>query len=119
MNEEYIGALFVDPTFQKKGIGSKLLNSLQTDRCKLQLKVFALSFANVLWQKLIAANGVNRISPFVMTEVFFSALAGYLLFGNVITLRMSMGMLFILIGISLASRKVPFAVFLQCVGCRK
>ncbi len=76
-------------------------------------QVFALSFANVLWQKLIAANGVNRISPFVMTEIFFSALAGYLLFGNVITLRMGMGMLLILTGISLASRKVPFAAFLQ------
>ncbi len=76
-------------------------------------QVFALSFANVLWQKLIAANGVNRISPFVMTEIFFSALAGYLLFGNVITLRMGIGMLLILTGISLASRKVPFAAFLQ------
>lgn len=78
-------------------------------------QVFALSFANVLWQKLIAANGVNRISPFVMTEIFFSALAGYLLFGNVITLRMGVGMLLILIGISLTSRKVFFTAFLQRV----
>ncbi len=41
VDEEYIGALFVDPAFQKKGIGSKLLNSLQAGRRKLRLKVFA------------------------------------------------------------------------------
>jgi len=69
----------------------------------LIFQVFILSSGNVLWQKLIAANGINRISPFVLTEIVFSGIAGFLLFGDTISLKMGAGMLITLCGVALAS----------------
>ena len=82
---------------QSLGLGFVLVMAFQ---------IFPLSLANVLWQKLIALNGVNKISPFVLLEIVFSVIAGFLLFGDGISLRIMLGIVLITSGVWFATQEV-------------
>lgn len=70
----------------------------------MAFQVFGLSLANVLWQKLIAWNSVNKISPFVLLEIVFSVMAGFVLFGDVLTWRIGAGIVLITSGVWFATQ---------------
>ena len=49
--DEYLGALFVRPEFQGKGVGSSLLNQAKTLRDTLHLKVFTKNIESIEFYK--------------------------------------------------------------------
>lgn len=66
-------------------------------------QILGLSFANVMWQKLISWNGVVKISPFSMLQIVFALISGMFLFNERITWQMSVGILLILGGVAATS----------------
>ena len=72
----------------------------------MAFQVVALAAANILWQKLIAFNTISQISPFVLLEIIFSLIAGYLLFNETISLRMFLGIIMITSGVWFATQNL-------------
>lgn len=64
-------------------------------------QVGVLSLSMIIWQRLIAAYGVSRISPFSILQIVFGILGGIALFGDVITLKMALGIAMVTSGLIL------------------
>ena len=58
-----------------------------------------LSLSMIIWQKLIASYGVSRISPFSILQIVFGILGGIVLFGDVITPKMGLGIAMVTSGL--------------------
>ena len=57
----------------------------------LAFEVVVLSLAMVLWQKLIAANGVSRIAPFCTLRIVFGIAAGVIVFNDPLSWQILLG----------------------------
>jgi O-acetylserine/cysteine efflux transporter len=68
-------------------------------------EVVVLSVAFVLWQKLIAANGINKISPFITLRIVFGIAAGVLIFHDALTWQIIAGSILVTIGVFLTMRE--------------
>lgn len=68
----------------------------------MAFQVFALSSAMILWQKLIARHGVNKIVPFSVLQVIFGILGGVILFNDTLTWNILAGSILISAGVLIA-----------------
>ena len=71
----------------------------------MAFEVIVLSIAMVLWQKLIAANGVNKIAPFSTLRIVFGIAAGILIFNDPLDWQIVMGSILVTIGVFLTMRE--------------
>lgn len=58
-----------------------------------------LSLSMIIWQRLIARYGVNRVSPFSILQIVFGILGGIVLFGDVITPKTALGIFMVTTGV--------------------
>lgn len=66
-------------------------------------QVFALSGAMILWQKMIARQGVNKITPYSVLQVVFGILGGVVFFNDSITWNVWAGSMLICTGVLIAT----------------
>ena len=71
----------------------------------MAFEVIMLSVAIVLWQKLIAVNGVNKIAPFSTLRIVFGLLAGVLMFDDDITWQIMLGSILVTWGVVLTMKE--------------
>lgn len=74
-------------------------------------EVVALSIAIVLWQKLIAVNGVNKIAPFSTLRIVFGIIAGVLIFNDPLNWQIILGSILVTLGVILTMRE--FSIILK------
>ena len=77
----------------------------------MAFEVVALSIAMVLWQKLIAVNGVNKIAPFSTLRIVFGIAAGVFLFNDPLNWQILLGSTLVTIGVILTMRE--FTIILK------
>ena len=70
-----------------------------------------LSVAIVLWQKLIAINGVNKIAPFSTLRIVFGIAAGVLMFNDPLSWQILLGSTLVTIGVILTMKE--FTIILK------
>lgn len=74
-------------------------------------QVGVLSLALIIWQRLIARYGVNKVSPFSILQIVFGILCGIFMFNDVITMRTMAGIVLIMGGVIMTAytkrRKLP------------
>lgn len=70
----------------------------------LAFEVVVLSLAMVLWQKLIAANGVSRIAPFCTLRIVFGIAAGVIVFNDPLSWQILLGAVLVTLGVFLTMR---------------
>ena len=66
-------------------------------------QVFALSGAMILWQKMIAQHGVNKIVPYSVLQVVFGIMGGVVFFSDILTYNVWVGSILICIGVLIAT----------------
>ncbi len=71
----------------------------------MAFEVIVLSIAMVLWQKLIAVNGVNKIAPFSTLRIIFGIAAGVLIFNDPLNWQILVGSGLVTIGVVLTMRE--------------
>ena len=74
-------------------------------------EVVALSIAIVLWQKLIAVNGVSKIAPFSTLRIVFGIIAGVLMFDDPLNWQILLGSTLVTIGVVLTMKE--FSIILK------
>lgn len=75
-------------------------------------EVFAMAAAMMLWQRLVAANGVNKMAPFTLLQVLFGILSGFLFFQEKITPPIIGGAVLTICGVGMTIlRADPFRRF--------
>lgn len=70
--------------------------------------LFQLVFTNlalVLWQQLVAQNGVNKMSPFMFLQIVFTIFSGVVLYHEQITIHVIVGAMVAAFGVYLTTRK--------------
>lgn len=77
----------------------------------MAFEVILLSIAIVLWQKLIAVNGVNKIAPFSTLRIVFGIAAGVLMFNDPLNWQILLGSILVTIGVILTMRE--FTIILK------
>lgn len=70
----------------------------------LAFEVVVLSLAMVLWQKLIAANGVSRIAPFCTLRIVFGIAAGVIVFNDPLSWQILLGAVLVTLGVFFTMR---------------
>lgn len=70
----------------------------------LAFEVVMLSLAMVLWQKLIAANGVSKIAPFCALRIVFGIAAGVIVFNDPLNWQILLGAILVTFGVLLTMR---------------
>lgn len=65
-------------------------------------QVVILGAAMMLWQKLVAVNGVSKVVPIMLLQVLFGILGGILLFQEQISLQIIIGTTLTMTGVGLA-----------------
>jgi len=76
----------------------------------MTFEVVLLSIAMVVWQKLIAINGVNKIAPFSTLRIVFGIAAGVVIFGDRIDWQILLGAVLVTLGVILTLREFPIIV---------
>ncbi|MCQ2740799.1 MAG: DMT family transporter [Alphaproteobacteria bacterium] len=71
----------------------------------MAFEVIMLSVAIVLWQKLIATNGVNKIAPFSTLRIVFGLLAGVIIFNDDISWQIIVGSILVTWGVVLTMKE--------------
>ncbi len=71
----------------------------------MAFEVIILSIAMVLWQKLIAVNGVNKIAPFSTLRIVFGIAAGVMIFNDPLNWQILVGSALVTIGVILTMRE--------------
>lgn len=71
----------------------------------MAFEVIILSIAMVLWQKLIAGNGVNKIAPFSTLRIVFGIAAGVIIFNDPLNWQILLGSVLVTIGVLLTMRE--------------
>ena len=71
----------------------------------MAFEVIALSIAIVLWQKLIATNGVNKIAPFSTLRIVFGLIAAALIFGDEMNWQIILGSTLVTWGVVLTMKE--------------
>lgn len=71
----------------------------------MAFEVIVLSVAMVLWQKLIASNGVNKIAPFSTLRIVFGIIAGVLMFDDKLSWQIIIGSILVTLGVFLTMRE--------------
>lgn len=71
----------------------------------LAFEVIILSLAMVLWQKLIAVNGVNKIAPFSTLRIVFGIAAGVIIFNDPLNWQILVGSVLVTMGVFLTMRE--------------
>ena len=71
----------------------------------LAFEVIILSLAMVLWQKLIAVNGVNKIAPFSTLRIVFGIAAGVIIFNDPLDWQILLGSVLVTMGVFLTMRE--------------
>ncbi len=77
----------------------------------MAFEVIVLSVAIVLWQKLIAINGVNKIAPFSTLRIVFGIAAGVLMFNDPLSWQILLGSSLVTIGVILTMKE--FTIILK------
>lgn len=77
----------------------------------MAFEVIVLSVAIVLWQKLIAINGVNKIAPFSTLRIVFGIAAGVLMFNDPLSWQILLGSTLVTIGVILTMKE--FTIILK------
>jgi drug/metabolite transporter (DMT)-like permease len=77
----------------------------------MAFEVIILSIAMVLWQKLIAVNGVNKIAPFSTLRIVFGIIAGVLIFDDPLNWQIIIGSVLVTLGVFLTMRE--FTIILK------
>ena len=77
----------------------------------MAFEVIILSIAMVLWQNLIAVNGVNKIDPFSTLRIVFGIIAGVLMFNDPLNWQILLGSTLVTIGVVLTMRE--FSIILK------
>ena len=77
----------------------------------MAFEVVVLSIAMVLWQKLIAVNGVNKIAPFSTLRIVFGIAAGVALFNDPLNWQILLGSTLVTIGVILTMKE--FSIILK------
>lgn len=70
--------------------------------------LFQLIFTNlalVLWQQLVAQNGVNKMSPFMFLQIIFTITVGVVLYHEQVTIHVIVGAIVAAFGVYLTTRK--------------
>lgn len=71
----------------------------------LAFEVVLLSIAMVLWQKLIAVNGVSKIAPFCTLRIVFGIAAGVVIFNDPLNWQILLGALLVTLGVMLTMKE--------------
>lgn len=71
----------------------------------MAFEVVVLSVAMVLWQRLIAANGVNKIAPFSTLRIVFGIMAGVVMFGDSLNWQILLGSVLVTMGVFLTMKE--------------
>lgn len=77
----------------------------------MAFEVILLSVAMVLWQKLIAVNGVSKIAPFSTLRIVFGIIAGILMFNDPLTWQILLGSALVTLGVVLTMKE--FSIILK------
>ncbi len=77
----------------------------------MAFEVIVLSIAMVLWQKLIAVNGVNKIAPFSTLRIVFGIIAGVWIFNDPLNWQIIIGSILVTLGVFLTMRE--FTIILK------
>lgn len=77
----------------------------------MAFEVIMLSVAMVLWQKLIAVNGVSKIAPFSTLRIVFGIAAGVLMFKDPLNWQILLGSTLVTIGVLLTMKE--FSIILK------
>ena len=76
----------------------------------MAFEVVMLSVAIVLWQKLIAVNGVNKIAPFSTLRIIFGIAAGVVIFNDPLSWQILLGSALVTLGVVLTMKEFPIIV---------
>lgn len=68
-------------------------------------QVAILGAAMMLWQRLVANNGIAKVIPVMLLQVLFGILGGMLIFGEKLNWQIALGTIFTMIGVGLAMIK--------------
>ena len=68
-------------------------------------EVVALTAAMFMWQRLIAANGVNKIAPFSTLRIIFGIAAGVIMFDDEINWQIMVGAILVTFGVILTMKE--------------
>ena len=77
----------------------------------LAFEVILLSIAMVLWQKLIAVNGVSKIAPFSTLRIVFGIASGVLMFNDPLNWQILLGSALVTLGVVLTMKE--FSIILK------
>lgn len=77
----------------------------------LAFEVILLSVAMVLWQKLIAVNGVSKIAPFSTLRIVFGIASGVLMFNDPLNWQILLGSALVTLGVILTMKE--FSIILK------
>ena len=77
----------------------------------MAFEVIMLSVAMVLWQNLIAVNGVSKIAPFSTLRIVFGIAAGVLMFKDPLNWQILLGSTLVTIGVLLTMKE--FSIILK------
>lgn len=77
----------------------------------LAFEVILLSVAMVLWQKLIAVNGVSKIAPFSTLRIVFGIASGVIMFNDPLNWQILLGAALVTIGVVLTMKE--FSIILK------
>lgn len=67
----------------------------------MSFEVVMLCIAMFMWQRLIAANGVNKIAPFSTLRIIFGILAGVIMFNDPLNWQIILGSILVTLGVML------------------
>lgn len=71
----------------------------------MAFEVVVLTFAMFMWQRLIAANGVNKIAPFSTLRIIFGIAAGVIMFDDEIDWQIMVGAILVTWGVVLTMKE--------------
>lgn len=71
----------------------------------MAFEVIVLSVAMVVWQKLIATNGVNKIAPFITLRIVFGIAAGIIMFNDSLNWQIIVGSILVTLGVFLTMKE--------------
>ncbi len=77
----------------------------------LAFEIVLLSIAMVLWQKLIAVNGVSKIAPFSTLRIVFGIASGVLIFNDPLNWQILLGSALVTLGVVLTMKE--FSIILK------
>ncbi len=71
----------------------------------MAFEVIVLSLAMVLWQKLIASNGVSKVAPFCTLRIVFGIAAGVAIFNDPLNWQILLGATLVTLGVVLTMKE--------------